>query len=90
MLKPLPVITALVLALPLLCFADVSSNPLNPTQPGAVYNPSQKRMQDQMEMQQQTEQMKLHNEQQQQSQKIQQTITRQQEQARQRLSSTQP
>lgn len=88
MLKSLLLITAV--ALPLFSFADVSSNPLNPTQPGVVYNPSQKRMQDQMEMQQQTEQMTLHNEQQQQSQKIRQTISQQQEQARQRLSNTQP
>ena len=88
MFKPLLLITAL--ALPLLSFADVSSNPLNPTQPGAVYNPSQKRMQDQMEMQQQMEQMKLHNDQQQQSQKIQQTISQQQERARARLSTPQP
>ncbi|GAA0505691.1 hypothetical protein GCM10009414_14530 [Tatumella terrea] len=88
MLKPLLLIT--IFALPLSSFADISSNPLNPTQPGAVYNPSQKRMQDQMEMQQKTEQLKLQNEQQQQSQKIQQTISQQQAQARQRLSSTQP
>ncbi len=88
MLKPLLLIT--ISALPLCSFADISSNPLDPTQPGAVYNPSQKRMQDQMEMQQKTEQMKLHNEQQQQSQRIQQNISQQQAQAKQRLSSTQP
>ncbi|ARU92357.1 DUF2756 domain-containing protein [Tatumella citrea] len=84
-------LTALITALPLMAVAAINNNPLATTRPaGVTPNISQQRMQNQMQMQQQQEQMKLRNDQQMESQALQQKIRQQQQRSQQRINNSQP
>ena len=84
-------LTAFLAGLPLMAMAAINNNPLTTNRPaGVTPNISQQRMQNQMLMQQQQQQMKLRNDQQMESQALQQKIRQQQERSQQRINNTQP
>ncbi|KGD79503.1 hypothetical protein HA49_02680 [Tatumella morbirosei] len=84
-------LTALIVALPLMAVAAINHNPLTTNRPaGVTPNISQQRMQNQMQMQQQQQQMKLRNDQQMESQALQQKIQQQQQRSQQRINNAQP
>ena len=82
-----PWLIALAALLPLSGMANTLNNN-NVNQPG--YNPSQQRMQTQMQLRQQQQQSKLQQDQQQQTQQIQRKLQEQRSSAQQRVINTQP
>ena len=74
--------------LPLSGMANMLNNNSNPNQPG--YNPSQQRLQNQMQTRQQQQQNKLRQDQQQQTQQMQRRMQEQRNSTQQRVLQSQP
>jgi len=74
--------------LPLSSMANMLNNTNQPFEPG--YNPSQQRMQTQMQIQQQQEKLKLQQDQQQQKQDLQRKMQEHRDSAQQRVINAQP
>lgn len=74
--------------LPLSSMANMLNNTNEPFKPG--YNPSQQRMQTQMQIQQQQEKLKLQQDQQQQKQDVQRKMQEHRDSTQQRIIKTQP